>query len=347
MMQASTLLGPRSSRHYMLFRHLLRRSPILSPLCSWKIRTRSNKNSVQLLPPKKTSTHGPAALTYCTTSTRSTVISQFNSSAFSSLFSSGYSSSSPCYTSHRFFSLSTAVSNESITKVSQTVENNSNTGSASTPDFTTSSVSTEPATSLTDVVETSAQAKWASDASEVITDLSAQGGISSLGLGGYTPIGLIQWSLEAIHINTGLPWWASIITATVILRSAMFPLAIRVQANAARFNNIRPETEKLMAKIKHHNRFGRKNLSAMANKKLMDLYSEHNCSPLKMMITPFIQVPIFISFFIAIRRMANVPVESMKTGGALWFTDLTAPDPYYILPFLSCASLLATIEVLS
>ena len=64
-----------------------------------------------------------------------------------------------------------------------------------------------------------------------------------------------------------------------------------------------------------------------------------------MMLMPVMQVPIFISFFVALRRMAAVPVESMKTGGILWFTDLTVPDPYYVLPLLGCASFMAIIEV--
>ncbi|CAI7997800.1 Mitochondrial inner membrane protein OXA1L [Geodia barretti] len=50
-------------------------------------------------------------------------------------------------------------------------------------------------------------------------------------------------------------------------------------------------------------------------------------------------------FFIAIRRMAAVPVESMKTGGVFWFTDLTVPDPYYVLPVLACGSFVASIEL--
>ncbi len=192
-----------------------------------------------------------------------------------------------------------------------------------------------------DVIETSAHAQWASDAALV----TSGDNLSSLGLGGYSPIGLIQSSMEWIHIHTGMPWWASIITCTVILRTALLPIAIKMQANTARMNNIRPETEKLMAKIKHHNRFGQHNLTAIANKKLMDLYREHNCSPVKLALTPFIQIPIFISFFIGLRRMAAAPIESMKTGGALWFTDLTQLDPYYVLPFCSCGLLLATIEV--
>lgn len=35
----------------------------------------------------------------------------------------------------------------------------------------------------------------------------------------------------------------------------------------------------------------------------------------------------------------------MTTGGVLWFTDLTASDPYYVLPLAASATMLATIEV--
>jgi len=39
-------------------------------------------------------------------------------------------------------------------------------------------------------------------------------------------------------------------------------------------------------------------------------------------------------------------VPSFKEGGALWFTDLTTPDPYFILPVMSGLFTLATIEVI-
>ena len=37
--------------------------------------------------------------------------------------------------------------------------------------------------------------------------------------------------------------------------------------------------------------------------------------------------------------MANCPVDSMKTGGLAWFSDLTVPDPFYILPILTSVTL--------
>jgi YidC/Oxa1 family membrane protein insertase len=56
-------------------------------------------------------------------------------------------------------------------------------------------------------------------------------------------------------------------------------------------------------------------------------------------------MPIFISVFWGLRGMATLPVESMTQGGILWFVDLTVPDPYYLLPLLTSATMLATIEV--
>jgi len=43
--------------------------------------------------------------------------------------------------------------------------------------------------------------------------------------------------------------------------------------------------------------------------------------------------------------MANTPVESLKEGGFLWVTDLTMPDPYYIMPIITCITMYTTIEL--
>lgn len=61
------------------------------------------------------------------------------------------------------------------------------------------------------------------------------------------------------------------------------------------------------------------------------------------MMIPLIQFPFVISTFIAIRKMCKLPVESMETGGALWFSDLTIADPYFILPTIATASILAIV----
>ena len=67
---------------------------------------------------------------------------------------------------------------------------------------------------------------------------------------------------------------------------------------------------------------------------------------LQSILGPLAQLPLFISFFFAIRGMSYLPVESFKTGGYLWFQDLTLYDPYFVLPFICSFSMLASIEVI-
>ena len=43
--------------------------------------------------------------------------------------------------------------------------------------------------------------------------------------------------------------------------------------------------------------------------------------------------------------MAHLPVESLKTGGLSWFSDLTVCDPFYILPLYSMTSIFLMLEV--
>jgi hypothetical protein len=52
-----------------------------------------------------------------------------------------------------------------------------------------------------------------------------------------------------------------------------------------------------------------------------------------------------LSSFMAIRKMANLPVESMQTGGIWWFKNLAAPDPYFALPVISCVTVAYILEV--
>ena len=56
-------------------------------------------------------------------------------------------------------------------------------------------------------------------------------------------------------------------------------------------------------------------------------------------------MPFFISFFLAVRGLANYPLESMMYGGTLWFPDLTVADPYYILPVFTAVTMFITMEV--
>lgn len=181
----------------------------------------------------------------------------------------------------------------------------------------------------------------------IVQQLAANGepAFSSLGLGGYTPVGLLQWGLEFMHVSLDLPWYLTIAFSTVIIRILLTPLVVISQRNAAVMRNVMPEMQDVQNRITEARQMGNAVEYAQANQELMQLMKTKGFNPLKNMLIPFAQMPIFLSYFIGIRRMVNTPVESMQTGGILWFTDLTMADPYYLLPLITSATLALTIHL--
>lgn len=157
--------------------------------------------------------------------------------------------------------------------------------------------------------------------------------------------GWLRDALEIIHVNAGLPWWGTIALAAGVMRLALFPLVARMNGNNARMQVIAPQQQVIMAKIQDASKRGDKGAQMIYSQELRKLWEKNNCSPFRTMLLPMVQVPLFMTFFFAIRGMTSLPVPQLKEGGVLWFTDLVAADPYYILPTTSMLLTLAVIEV--
>lgn len=179
---------------------------------------------------------------------------------------------------------------------------------------------------------------------EVISALS-EPTLASIGLGGWTPVGILQHCLEFLHISCDLPWWGAIVISTICMRVLLTPVVIIAQRNAANMSKVLPMVQEIQQKITESRQMGNASETARYSQELVQLMSKGGVSPLKSMLVPMAQAPIFISYFLALRRMVNAPVESLETGGMLWFMDLTVPDPYYLLPILTCTTLFATIQL--
>ncbi|XP_022688565.1 uncharacterized protein LOC111260232 [Varroa jacobsoni] len=176
-----------------------------------------------------------------------------------------------------------------------------------------------------------------------ITATTAQS-LADAGLGGWTPPGLVQVTLDNLH-SIGLPWWVAIVVSTFTIKLLLIPLVVKSRISSVRLQNNMPEMMKLQLKMSEA-RTNRDHVAAKkAAEELVAFYREKNCSPISPILPIVAQAPFFISFFLGIRQMASLPLESMKNGGVLWFTDLTIADPFYILPFLTSLSMLATLEV--
>ena len=144
-----------------------------------------------------------------------------------------------------------------------------------------------------------------------------------------------------MHDVTGLPWWVTIVMVMVALRTALLPFNIKTMEHTTRLALAKPELEALQAELAAGVTPAQQ---AAAAERARAVYKKHGIQ-LKYTMTPFlIQMPVFVSFFFALRGMAE-SFPSFATGGAAWFTNLAAPDPTYALPVATAATMLATIEL--
>ncbi|KAM8783672.1 mitochondrial inner membrane protein OXA1L [Rhynchonycteris naso] len=178
-----------------------------------------------------------------------------------------------------------------------------------------------------------------------IVQAAAEQSFAELGLGSYTPVGLIQNLLEFMHVNVGLPWWGAIAACTVFARCLVFPLIVKGQREAAKIHNHMPEIQKYSTRIREAKLAGDHAEFYRASSEMTLYQKKHDIKLLRPLILPLTQAPIFISFFIALREMANLPVPSLQTGGLWWFQDLTVSDPTYLLPLIVTASMWGVLEL--
>ncbi|XP_077444329.1 mitochondrial inner membrane protein OXA1L isoform X2 [Stigmatopora argus] len=169
--------------------------------------------------------------------------------------------------------------------------------------------------------------------------------LAELGLAGHTPVGVVQNLLEFMHMDVGLPWWAAIVVGTVVARLALFPFIVKGQREAAKLNNVMPEMSRLSAKMSEAKQSGNKFDFAKAYSDMTLFQKKHDVNPFRGFLIPLVQAPVFISFFMALRKMAYLPVPSMQHGGTLWFPDLTAADPFYILPLAVTGTMFFILEL--
>lgn len=142
--------------------------------------------------------------------------------------------------------------------------------------------------------------------------------------------------LEYFYYSLGAPWWLSIAMLTVIVRSLLFPLTIKQVKSMRAMQDLKPEMDKIRAKYKDNRQ--------KQQEEIMKLYQERQINPLGGCFPILIQMPIFIAIFYLIQDFGETH-ETFTTGGMLWFKDLSAMDPYYILPILSAVTMLAASEI--
>eukprot|EP00842_Homolaphlyctis_polyrhiza_P006200 jgi/Hompol1/6581/HPOL_000447-RA len=149
-----------------------------------------------------------------------------------------------------------------------------------------------------------------------------------------------------VHVYSGLPWWGTILAATLLIRVALLPFAIKAQIAGVKIHNLRPVMEPIQAEMTRLKAQGDQAGAQRAGQKMFQVMNENGANPLSA-AWGLAQAPVFLSLFLALKYMAELPVPGFSTGGFGWITDLSAADPYYILPIVSSAAMVAGMELAS
>ncbi|MBB1423006.1 membrane protein insertase YidC [Pseudoalteromonas sp. SG43-7] len=136
---------------------------------------------------------------------------------------------------------------------------------------------------------------------------------------------LLKW-LHSILGN----WGVAIIAITVIVKSAMYPLTKAQYTSMAKMRALQPKMAALKEKFgDDRQKFGQAT---------MEMYRKEKVNPMGGCFPILLQMPIFLALF-------YVFLESTELRHAefiFWLTDLSAKDPYYVLPILFGASMFIT-----
>jgi YidC/Oxa1 family membrane protein insertase len=133
------------------------------------------------------------------------------------------------------------------------------------------------------------------------------------------------WLLDKLHSFLG-NWGWSIIALVVLLKIAFYWLNANAYKSMAKMKAINPRVQELRERYKSD--------PQKMQTEMMRIYREEKVNPLGGCLPIFIQMP----FFIALYWVLLSSVEMRNAPWIGWITDLSAKDPYYILPLLMTAS---------
>jgi len=127
-------------------------------------------------------------------------------------------------------------------------------------------------------------------------------------------------------------WGLAIILMTFVIKIIFFPLTLSSTKSMAKMQELQPKIKALRAKYKK----AKQDIEQrrQMNEEMMRLYKEHGVNPAGGCLPLLIQLPVFWGVF----RMLVVAVEFRHSPFALWITDLSVKDPFYVTPILMGAT---------
>jgi len=134
------------------------------------------------------------------------------------------------------------------------------------------------------------------------------------------------WLLEKFHEISG-NWGVAIILLTILIKIIFFPLSAASYKSMAKMKLVTPRLTKI------REMYG--NDRQRMNQAMMELYKTEKINPLGGCFPILVQIPVFIALY----WVLLAAIELRHAPFVLWIKDLSALDPYYVLPILMAVTM--------
>ena len=135
------------------------------------------------------------------------------------------------------------------------------------------------------------------------------------------------WLLALAHSYVA-NWGVAIILITILIKLVFYKLTESSGRSMAKMRTLQPRMQALQERYKDD----RQALSQA----MMDLYKREKVNPVAGCLPILVQMPFFLAFYWVLVES----VEMRQAPFALWLTDLSSRDPYFILPLIMGAAML-------
>jgi YidC/Oxa1 family membrane protein insertase len=140
------------------------------------------------------------------------------------------------------------------------------------------------------------------------------------------------WLLKWIDGFVG-NWGWSIIILTILIKAAFYPLNAKAGRSMAQMKVLGPKMEKLKQLYGDDRQ--------KMNQAMMELYRTEKINPLGGCLPILVQIPVFIALYWVL--LASIELRHAPWIG--WIQDLSAPDPYFILPVIYAISMFVSTKL--
>ncbi len=135
----------------------------------------------------------------------------------------------------------------------------------------------------------------------------------------------LLWILQTIHTKVPNYGWC-IVLLTLVINFAMFPLKMKSWRSMQKMQKVGPEIRQIQDRYKKYSMSDPR--KKKMNEEVMAIYSREGINPMGSCLPMLFQMPIWWALW----RVLNGAIELRHAPWMFWIHDLSAKDPYYILP---------------